>query len=149
MIPARFLEFGGDEAALELLDDLRKAGSGGGFDVGGVYWCSPIVLYITYWHGQLDIIPTCFLVLSVFCAVRRREVLGAVLLGLGVAAKSHILVAAPFLALYLWRQRSLTSSFRFLLISGAVYLAILTPVLGSPAFRMSGPGMTVAPARAR
>ena len=28
------------------------------------YWCSPLVIYILYWHGQLDILPVFLLLLA-------------------------------------------------------------------------------------
>ena len=34
------------------------------------YWLSPLVIFITYWHGQTDIIP---IALFTFCLIKLRE----------------------------------------------------------------------------
>ena len=30
------------------------------------YWCSPLVFYVVYWHGQLDLLPTALLMVSFY-----------------------------------------------------------------------------------
>ncbi|MFP3942967.1 MAG: phosphoribulokinase/uridine kinase [Alphaproteobacteria bacterium] len=65
-----------------------------------LYWTSPIVLFITYWHGQIDIVPTVFLV-SALVLLRERAVLkSAAALGLSVSAKLSTAIAAPFIFLF-------------------------------------------------
>ncbi len=66
---------------------------------------SPIVLYATYVHGQLDLWPTALLLLAIWLVLGDRPRWGAFVLGLGLAAKLHLLVAVPFLLTFLWKRR--------------------------------------------
>src|SRR5262249_25627910 len=37
-----------------------------------LYWASPLAIYISYWHGQLDIIPTALFLVSVYLICEQR-----------------------------------------------------------------------------
>jgi Glycosyltransferase family 87 len=69
------------------------------------YWLSPLVFFITYWHGQTDIIPTFFLVASLCYLKRQRLVVSAGLLGIAIAAKLSMIIAVPFILLFLFNNR--------------------------------------------
>lgn len=75
------------------------------------YWISPVVLYIGYWHGQCDIVPICLLVSALLALREIRPRAAGVLLGLAVASKLSMLLAVPFLLVYLWRNSRLRSLF--------------------------------------
>lgn len=66
---------------------------------------SPVVLYATYIHGQLDLWPTALLLLALWFVLGDRPKLGALLLGVGLAAKLHLLIALPFVLTFLWKRR--------------------------------------------
>lgn len=101
-----------------------------------LWWASPIVIYITYVHGQLDIIPTAILMVSLALLVRRRYIWSAVVLGLGVAAKSHLLVALPFVVIFtVRRETSWKQGFSVCSIALGVYVAALFPWVLNPSFR--------------
>jgi uridine kinase len=70
-----------------------------------LYWCSPILFFISYVHGQIDAIPTALLMLSLFLLFRNSVLRAGLALGLGIAAKMHLLIAVPFLLIYLWNTR--------------------------------------------
>jgi uridine kinase len=100
------------------------------------YWLSPIVLYATYMHGQLDIIPTALLCAALFLMFARRVRIAGVIFGVALATKLHLLIAAPIAVLFLWRQRrprnaALTFGAIALGVAGALY----APALASSAFR--------------
>ena len=65
------------------------------------YWLSPIILYISYWHGQLDIFPTFLLILSLYFLKEKFFYLSAIILGLAVACKLSMIIAVPFICFYL------------------------------------------------
>ena len=69
-----------------------------------IYWCSPIVFYISYIHGQVDVIPTAFLFLALATLLARRPAWSGALLGIGIATKMHLAVAIPFLFVYAYRN---------------------------------------------
>ncbi len=104
-----------------------------------IYWCSPILFFISYVHGQIDSIPSAFLLLSLWALFRGRGALAGVLLGLGIGAKLHLLVAVPFLAVFLWRgaagaERTRRVARFALGLLGAVALTV-GPLLPSAGFR--------------
>ena len=68
-------------------------------------WLSPMPIYVCYWHGQTDIIPVTLLILSLFALRQDKATLGGVLFGAGVASKLSVLLAAPFVLIYLLRNK--------------------------------------------
>jgi uridine kinase len=70
-----------------------------------LYFASPILFYINYYHGQLDVIPTCFLFASLYLLFKKKVLLSYILLGLGFATKTHLLIALPFYLIYLYRSK--------------------------------------------
>jgi len=70
-----------------------------------LYWFSPIILYINYLHGQLDIIPTAFLFISLYFLFKRNITFSIIWLAIGISSKTHIALALPFYAAYLLTQR--------------------------------------------
>jgi len=101
-----------------------------------LYWCSPVVIYINYYHHQLDIIPVAFLMLSLLLLFNKKIIFSAILLGLGLAAKLNLLIAAPFILLYLFRsdlRKRYTIYYAF--AAFAVYLACILPVAFTASFQ--------------
>jgi len=111
-------------------------------DVVMAYWLSPIVLYASYIHGQLDLIPTALLCISLYLMFSRKLTAAALVMGFGLATKAHLLIALPFVAVYLIRQRRARLWIKFttltILVAAALYTlpmtsqAFRTTVLGSP-----------------
>jgi uridine kinase len=108
-----------------------------------LYWLSPITLYIGYWHGQLDLLPTLILTLSLLAMKRNQGLLSGLLMGLAISAKLSMVVAVPFAIIYLVgspRHRNLTGPY-LAAIAGMVALTLAplvifegfrTMVLGTP-----------------
>lgn len=79
-----------------------------------LYFLSPILLYSTYMHGQLDIIPTVFLVGAIYYLTQvgvseqesaRNEWKFVIFLTLSLASKFHIAVVLPLFFLYLYKKK--------------------------------------------
>lgn len=107
------------------------------------YWLSPVVIYICYWHGQLDVVPVVFLTASLWQLRERRITSAGILAGLAVAAKLSMVLAIPFLFLFFLgekRTRHLFPSFAWAAagtaaaVQGIALLAAATRqmVLGNP-----------------
>lgn len=107
------------------------------------YWLSPIVIYICYWHGQIDIIPVTLFVLSLVVLMSRRATLAGVVMGLAVASKLSMALAAPFVLVFLWRNRRYRAGFfgycgallgTALIVQGPYLFSsgVLSMVFGSP-----------------
>lgn len=84
--------------------------------VGILYFASPIVFYATYMHGQLDIIPTIILVVSIYYLLGRRErdwIIAAILLSCALLTKLHIIAVVPIILIYLYKRDGLRKMFSF------------------------------------
>jgi len=98
------------------------------------YWCSPLVIYVCYWHGQLDIIPTALFVVALHLLRIQKLPAAMVVLGLSLAAKTHLFVALPFLFIFLLQEVGLARTIRSGLIAAVTYVLAILPYLSSPAF---------------
>jgi uridine kinase len=84
---------------------------------------APIPLYAVYIHGQLDLIPTLFIISSVLAARSNRWGLAGLILGLAAAAKLSALLILPVAIVFLLRNnrfRKYTLRFVLGLLPGAV-----------------------------
>lgn len=100
------------------------------------YWLSPIVLYATYVHGQLDLLPTALLCVALYLVFTRRSMVAAIVFGVALATKGHLVIALPFTVVYLLRQRHPRYAWvSFAAIVTLVCAALYAIPLGSPAFR--------------
>ena len=72
-----------------------------------LYWVSPLVLYINYWHGQTDVVPTFLLLLGIHLFRQHQFAASGAALGLSAAAKLSMLLVLPFIfiALFIKNRR--------------------------------------------
>ncbi len=98
------------------------------------YWASPILFYITYFHGQLDVVPIALLFVSLVFLFRNKITLSSLALGVGIATKTNILLTLPFMALYIWKNRSLKDALQFTAISVISYAVLISPFITSSGF---------------
>lgn len=99
-----------------------------------LYFASPVLFYINYFHGQLDVIPTAFLFVSLYFLFKMRHVLTFLMLGLGIASKTHLLITIPFILLYLNKQQvSIRRIVYLTLIPFSVFFLVNIPLI-SPGF---------------
>jgi uridine kinase len=87
-------------------------------------WFSPLTIYITYWHGQTDIIPVSLSLASFFLLGRMNGKWAGVMLGGGIAAKLSMLVATPFFIIYLWQNKRLRSLLAPFFLSAAIVVTV-------------------------
>lgn len=132
-----------------LLLALRQMHEGAEERVLFAYWLSPLVLFITYWHGDTDVFPTLLMVLSLLLLRQSRPGWAGAVLGLGIGSKVGILAIVPFLLVFLWSHRRYRDILpRFLLVGSAVSVLMLgPPLLFSPAVQqmlLTNPKLLVA-----
>lgn len=73
--------------------------------IGILFFASPMILYSTYMHGQLDIIPTILLLGSIyFLVIKQNHFLFAFFLYLSLGSKLHVLAVLPILFLYILKK---------------------------------------------
>jgi len=85
---------------LEIVPNRRRL-------VISLYWLSPIVLYINYWHGQVDVVPVLLLTATLVALKRQKYTFAGVILGAAFAAKLSMVLALPFVLIYLVRNNRL------------------------------------------
>jgi uridine kinase len=90
-----------------------------------LYFASPILFYINYFHGQLDVIPTALLLLSLVLLFRGEDTWSLFVLGVGMATKTHLIVALPFYCVYFYRNNaSVRRIGRLIVLSLGTFVAI-------------------------
>lgn len=100
-----------------------------------LYFLSPVILYASYMHGQLDIIPTAFLIGAIYYLTQNgisgSEWKYEVFLTLALASKFHIIVVFPLFFLYLYKKRGYKRAFILTGIPILMTIAIVLPFWGS------------------
>ncbi len=101
------------------------------------YWLSPLVIFITYWHGQSDLIPIALFIYSLSLIKRRNYLLAGTILAFSIGAKHSMIIGAPFIILYLWSHNGINKELqKFLTFFIGSLLVIFAPFLISDAFRI-------------
>lgn len=101
------------------------------------YWLSPLVLFITYWHGQTDLVPVALFVYALTLIKRGNYWAAGLILACSIAAKHSMAIVAPFIILYLWSHNGINKELqRFLAFFIGSLLVIEIPFFFSDAFQM-------------
>ncbi|MGE3624196.1 MAG: glycosyltransferase 87 family protein [Bdellovibrionales bacterium] len=100
------------------------------------FWLSPLAIYVTYWHGQLDIVPVALLLGVFFYLKNARALRAGITLALAIAAKLSMVAALPLTLIYLWRNRRL-HYLRHAYVSAFAVAALvfIVPFLFMPGFQ--------------
>ena len=74
-----------------------------------LFFLSPINVYGTYVHSQLDIIPTVLLLIAIYYLIKSKKtkyyILYSIFIGLAISTKFHIIAAIPVLFIYLIKKK--------------------------------------------
>ncbi|MDC6350601.1 hypothetical protein PP178_03480 [Zeaxanthinibacter sp. PT1] len=103
------------------------------------YWWSPVLIYISYIHGQFDVIPIAFLFAATYLLIKNRFWLSAAVLGLGLATKTNLVLTIPFVLLFLWKAEPKGRVMRILValsIMGLTFLIPSLPFLTNDSYRL-------------
>lgn len=98
------------------------------------YWLSPVLIYINYFHGQLDVIPMALMMVSLYFLFKSRWFVAFLFLGLAISAKTNMVLVFPFYILYLFKspQVSLKMIAMPILSTIGTVLIVNAPFLNSP-----------------
>ncbi len=101
------------------------------------YWCSPVLFYINYVHGQLDSVPIMFLFVALYFLCKEKWKEAGVFLGIAIAAKIHILALVPFTLVYVFRigAGGLRRAGAFFCLTFGTWILANAPFLSSAEFR--------------
>ncbi len=93
---------------------------------------NPVSLYATYMMGQFDIIPTCFIVLSIYFAVKNRLEWAALSLGFGIAFKIFpVFLVIPLIIF----GKNYMDKLKLLILAVLPYILSIIPYISSHSFR--------------
>ena len=98
------------------------------------YFLNPIIIYSSYIHAQLDIIPAFFLLACIYLLLKKNIIFAAVLFGIALSTKSHIALAFPLLILFIFKNYNLRETIKFLLIPFIILVCLDLPFVGSGGF---------------
>lgn len=98
------------------------------------YFLNPIVLYSTYIHSQLDIIPTALLFVSIYFITLKKLKSSSILFGLAIATKVHVIVSLPLILFYLYKKFSVRLTLQYLIVSIIILIVSDSPFILSEGF---------------
>lgn len=137
-LPLLFVDLLGLYFLLRLSRDKRKY-------ILVLYFLSPIILYASYMHGQLDLIPTVFLLGAVYyltqmgrAAVKETacEWWFILFFSLALSSKLHIVAALPLFYLYLYKKKGWRKAVFMTGLPILFTIAAILPFWGSGFFNM-------------
>jgi len=103
--------------------------------VVGLAALSPIAVYGSYVHGQLDMLPTALMFASALMLRDRRWRASGILAGLAIAAKVSSVLLAPLVLVFLWRNARFRSHLREYLLGLVPGLALTIVPAVLPRYR--------------
>lgn len=100
-----------------------------------IFYCAcPIIIYASYMHSQLDLIPTAILFLSFYFLKKQKLFFSALILGLALSIKLHVAAAFPLMLVYVLKNYNLRKAVNFFIISFFTYFCFVIPFLFSNGF---------------
>jgi len=101
-------------------------------EISILYYTSPIVLYSSYIHSQLDIIPIVILIISIYYLItgnKKKNLLFALFLGIAIMTKHSIMIVVPILFIYLYKKDGLLEAIKAFFITFSIILLFSLPFL--------------------
>src|SRR6056300_1420525 len=98
------------------------------------YFLNPIIIYGTYIHSQLDIIPTALLFASIYFLTVQKIRTSSVFFGLAIVTKIHVVVAHRLIAYYIYQKFSTLEVFKYFVLSTVIALFFDFPFIFSDGF---------------
>ncbi len=108
------------------------------------YWLNPILFYITYIYGQLDVVSMSLCFVSLFLTLRNNLSFAAFFFGLALSSKFHVAILIPFIAAFIWNRFFLKDALIKLiqssLITGSTFVLGFLPLYLSSNFNYATTG---------
>ncbi|SNX29115.1 Uridine kinase [Polynucleobacter meluiroseus] len=90
------------------------------------YWLSPLSLALTYWFWSPEIVSMVILMAALLMLKKKKIITSGIFLGFAAATKLATGAIFPFLAIYIWQNRSIRATLlKFLIAYAAVVGALL------------------------
>ena len=97
------------------------------------YWISPLIFYVSYIYGQLDIVPTTILIIAYYFLYKNKFKLSGIFFGLSIAAKLSFALVIPFPLIYLWQNKRLVTGLKPFIkyFSAIIFFFVLIPIISN------------------
>ena len=100
-----------------------------------LFWLNPILVWITYIHGQLDILPISLIIASYYYLIHYKFIHSSILLGLSIWMKHSSMLFLPIFLIYIYKKRiSVFATIQYLLTVVVIPIALSMPFILRPAF---------------
>ncbi|MBN1075614.1 uridine kinase [Clostridium botulinum] len=102
--------------------------------IGVLYFASPIIIYSTYMHGQLDIIPTSLLTGAIYYLLRKgnnNDKYFIIFLCAAVLTKFHIVAVLPVIFMYIWKKYDFKKSLKLLTCTICIVGIFILPFIST------------------
>lgn len=99
-----------------LLVCLCKFAKAGVKSLALFYWLNPVLIYISYIHGQLDVVSVAFCFLSLYLIGNNAVFLSALAMSAGILSKFHLVILIPFWVVFLWKRNFVPKSVKNLVL---------------------------------
>jgi uridine kinase len=101
-----------------------------------LYAFSPLAIYISYFHGQLDLIPSILFLSTLVIMKSRKMVLSGILLGITISAKLSFIFVVPFLLIFYLNNPRNQQSLRKMALGFVIsFLVLQFPVIFSNGYQ--------------
>lgn len=74
------------------------------FRLLALYWFNPVLLYISFFHGQLDLVPMALFLVGLRLLTRERILAASLCCCASLASKFHVAALFPFIAAWIWNN---------------------------------------------
>ena len=99
------------------------------------YFLNPIIIYSTYIHSQLDIIPMSLLMISIYYLTRNKFILSLTFIGLALSTKLHMLAVLPLIIFYISKKYVFSKVISYSFIPFIILLLLDLPFLFNDGFQ--------------
>jgi uridine kinase len=124
-------------ADISLLWVLRRLTDTTDTKLLALYWMSPIVIFATYWLGLNDLLPVLLLTMGLVALRDMSPSWAAVFVSLAISAKLSMILAMPFLMIYLFHNKRLRLYlFKFVIVLTMMLVLLQALFLLSPSGRL-------------
>jgi uridine kinase len=92
---------------IAMLAVLRRQTDSSDGSVLALYWISPVVIFLTYWLGLNDLLPVLLLISGLAFLREHAPKRAAISIALAISAKLSMVLAVPFVLMYLFHNKRL------------------------------------------
>lgn len=91
-----------------------------------IYGLNPLILFETLTNVHNDIYVIFFIILSIYCLIKKNNITLAVIsLAIGTAIKYFAILLLPFLLIYYFRKENVEKRIKYSIYCGIIYLSVL------------------------